>query len=240
MREVSHLGAIPRILLGTSPFLGAGQFGGRAYRYFRKFYGNPQEIIKILDVCWELGVRGIQLLPEEYIVEAIETWMETTGNRIIVIPSVLHVEDLHRLSDLEVVAVLLHASRVDSRNRRILEDFSRSIRDMGFLAGIATHIPYRTISWVHREGIKVDIVMLPINKIRYMMDGPLDEIGSLLREIGCGVIAKKILAAGRIPVHEAIEFVSKLDFVDAVAIGVASIDEAKETFSIARRLLGGR
>jgi hypothetical protein len=31
---------IPRVLLGTSPFLGAGQFGSRAPEYFERFQNS--------------------------------------------------------------------------------------------------------------------------------------------------------------------------------------------------------
>ena len=39
---------IPRILLGTSPFIGAGQFGIRAQFYYEHFYQNPGNIVKIV------------------------------------------------------------------------------------------------------------------------------------------------------------------------------------------------
>jgi len=37
-------------------------------------------------------------------------------------------------------------------------------------------------------------------------------------------------------VKEAIEFVSKLPFIDVIALGVASEEEAIETFTIAKQL----
>jgi len=33
---------IPRVLLGTSPFVGSGQFGTRSPIYYAKFYRNPE------------------------------------------------------------------------------------------------------------------------------------------------------------------------------------------------------
>jgi len=39
---------IPRILLGTSPFIAAAQFGHRARLYQLDLYNNPENILKII------------------------------------------------------------------------------------------------------------------------------------------------------------------------------------------------
>ena len=36
------------MLLGTSPFVGAGQFGTRAWMYYRIFRGHPERIAEII------------------------------------------------------------------------------------------------------------------------------------------------------------------------------------------------
>ncbi|MFQ6074099.1 MAG: hypothetical protein ACE5KC_02655, partial [Candidatus Bathyarchaeia archaeon] len=50
---------IPRILLGTSPFIGSGQFGSRAASYYEHFYGHPENIAKIILAAVDLGVTGV-------------------------------------------------------------------------------------------------------------------------------------------------------------------------------------
>jgi predicted aldo/keto reductase-like oxidoreductase len=47
------------------------------------------------------------------------------------------------------------------------------------------------------------------------------------------IIAKKTLAAGRLPPKEAFQYIASTRCVDAVAVGIASEREAEETFSIA-------
>ncbi|MCD4843866.1 MAG: hypothetical protein K8R25_05200 [Methanosarcinales archaeon] len=37
---------IPQIMLSTSPFIGAGQFGARSMEYKRTFYGQPENRTK--------------------------------------------------------------------------------------------------------------------------------------------------------------------------------------------------
>lgn len=39
---------IPRLLLGTSPFIGAGQFGAKASYYYSTLYKKPHNMYKII------------------------------------------------------------------------------------------------------------------------------------------------------------------------------------------------
>jgi len=51
---------IPQILLGSSPFIGAGQFGSRASFYYYHFYRNPKNIMEIILKAVDLGITGFQ------------------------------------------------------------------------------------------------------------------------------------------------------------------------------------
>ncbi len=46
------------------------------------------------------------------------------------------------------------------------------------------------------------------------------------------VIAKKVLAAGVLKPQEAFDFLKTVEFADSVALGIASVDEANETFNL--------
>jgi hypothetical protein len=63
---------IPRILLGTSPFVGAGQFGARAHEYYSQFYRNPRNITKIILKAANLGIAGIHVRPFNPVFEALK------------------------------------------------------------------------------------------------------------------------------------------------------------------------
>ncbi len=52
----------------------------------------------------------------------------------------------------------------------------------------------------------------------------------MIHELGKTVIAKKVLAAGIMTPDDAFDYLKKLDYVDMVALGIASEDEAEETF----------
>ena len=62
---------IPSVSLGTSPFIGAGQFGPRAEEYYRQFYLNPMNIEAIIKKSTELGVPAVQALTYDKIIKAI-------------------------------------------------------------------------------------------------------------------------------------------------------------------------
>ena len=46
------------------------------------------------------------------------------------------------------------------------------------------------------------------------------------------IIANRTLATGILQVKEAYEFISTIEYVDSVCVGVAKVSEAEETFGI--------
>ena len=83
-----------------------------------------------------------------------------------------------------------------------------------------------------------DIYMVPVNKLGYLMD--CDTYGSderinlnqIIKSLDKTVIAKKVLAAGILKPQEAFDYLKTVEFADIVAIGIASEEEAQETFSL--------
>ena len=54
---------IPIVSVGTSTFIGAGQFGKNARIYRKRFLNNSDEILGILEACYLIGGRGIEVVP---------------------------------------------------------------------------------------------------------------------------------------------------------------------------------
>ena len=48
-------------MLGTSPFIGAGQFGLKALEYYKTFCLKPSNIAKIYREAYQLGIKALQL-----------------------------------------------------------------------------------------------------------------------------------------------------------------------------------
>lgn len=227
---------MPRILLGTSPFLGAGQFGVRAYDYYRKFFRNPNRITELVADCMGIGFNGVQLVAYPQIGEAVRRAEEKTGVRLKVVGSLpfdMPAQSLSYLSNFSTVAALLHGEQTDKLDMEESRAWLKRIEDEGYLAGVVTHNPARTLPLIVEE-LEVDIVMMPLNKVGYMMGGAKgEELIDMVGDADIKIIAMKTLAAGRIKPKEAMEYVFSLKNVASVAVGVASREEAEETFSAA-------
>lgn len=192
----TSLKEIPKVLLGTSPFIGAGQFGLRALKYYEKFYLNPSNIKKIVKKSFEVGVRGIQLLPFKPVINVIDEILSEGLNLKVV--STIMGENLEEIEKLNPVAVLLHAELVDRCNKYVLRELFKKIKLRGYLSGFATHQPLKTLSWIRNTNLEYDIVMVPLNFAGEFIDGELEKLVEILRELGRFTIAKKVLAAGRL------------------------------------------
>lgn len=220
-------------MVGTSPFIGAGQFGDRALAYLRAFYGRPWRIAEVLEAALNSGAEAIQALPEWYVVKAIvEVKLRNPSVRVWAsLPPRRGVQEaLHQFARVDAEAVAIHGAIMDSLDQAVVEAQVDLARSQGFKVGAALHTPYRSLSWLQRSKVKVDFLMIPFNKLGLYMDAKASEIHGLALKLNKPVIAMKVLAAGLLPVREALEFVFSFDPPPSIAIGVASVEEAANTF----------
>jgi len=136
--------------------------------------------------------------------------------------------------------VMLHGQVTDlalsSHNKGILELFLNLIRDNhGLEPMLATHnfgtlLP-QLIDW----GIKVP-VMAPLNQKGFMMKPSQEACLKLVRESGYPIIAKKVLAGGRLSPEEGFGWLADKNFVSAV-VGIGSVPEAYHTLSVGKQAL---
>ena len=234
---------LPVALVGTSPFIGAGQFGPRALALHARFFGKPGAVAEVLEAAIKAGAGGVQALSYPFIVEAIRAVEARMGLELPVVATVGPEDpfsDLRLFDGLDVRAYLLHGALTDSSwpgVERLLEE----ARATGALAGYVSHKPMRMLERIRSGELpRPDLVMIPLNKAGYLMDAPAEELNRALRELGLRAIAKKILAAGRLRPREALEFVLQHDAVVALAVGVSSAREARETFTILTEVLARR
>jgi len=226
---------IPRLLMGTSPFIGAGQFGVKAFKYYMTFYMVPENMVKLFVKSFELGVKAVQLLADKPIKALIEASKRTNVKPFVVYSTDLAddrlIARIKTLEPLEPEVIAIHAEIAD---RRKLDTINRNIKileDHGIVAGLATHQPGVTLKWVEKENVPVEVVLAPLNKIGYAMDPDFNETLEAIKSCSRTVIAIKPLAAGKIKPSEAFEFVYK--YVDSAAVGVVSEEEMRETYEAA-------
>ena len=233
---------IPRTLLGTSPFIGATQFGHRSRLYQLDLYDKPENILKILKKSHELGITGIQLVPYEPVVKALN-WAMDEGYNFNIIGTVrqdCENEDIELLAQLEANAMILHGATTDGLNYDFLAEKLETISQTGAAAGLATHRPFNTTRSLLESSILdlFDIYMVPVNKLGYLMDTDAfiakerAEFRDLINKLNKTIIAKKTMAVGILTPSDAFDFLKTLDYVDLMTVGIASEAEAEETFGL--------
>jgi hypothetical protein len=229
---------IPRVLLGTSPFIAAGQFGERAFGYYRTFFGKPQSVADVVMKSYELGVRGVQLIPYPHVVQAIKMVARRVKDLAVVgtIGPQNPEGDVNVLNDLHAMGMLVHGALTDTHRSDRVNDLLDIIRKTGAKAGIATHRPLSTLSWALEHRLKVDLLMFPFNKLGAFMDSTPDKVLEVATRFQRVLIGKKVLACGSLMPEEALEFIARTK-IDSLALGVSSTEEAKQTLSRALKLM---
>jgi hypothetical protein len=233
--------SIPRTLLGTSPFIGAPHFGHRARLYLMDLYRTPLAMAKIMGRSYELGVRGIQLIPHPPVVEALEIAREE-GFPLEIIATLRpesESEDMAILSDLKASAMLIDPLVTDHRDWDLLGEKLDAIKDTGAVPGLVTQFPFKTTYELIESPVLNDfrMYMVPFNQLGYLMDsdtfGPeaRTEFREMIHKIDKTIIAMQVLAAGIMTPDTAFDYLKTVDYVDMVALGIASEKEAEETFS---------
>ena len=234
---------IPRILLGTSPFIGSGQFGSRAALYYEHFYGHPENIAKIILAAVDLGVTGVQVLPFPPIFSALKAVEREIKQRLTIVGTVGPDDPLgniHAFQRFNTVAMLVHGQITDRRDKRKILELLNEIHAVNRLAGLATHEPFSTLKWLAKTNLDVDLLMLPFNRIGMFMDASPAKVAEAVRRFGKPVIGKKVLAAGYLSPKDALAYVGQVGCLDVVALGVASEEEVKETFTEAINIFSGQ
>lgn len=141
----------------------------------------------------------------------------------------------------EIKAVILHGSLTDLGlafgNKQLFEYFMEHITEnYEVTPGFATHNFGKMVSLFHKWRIEVPLIIAPFNKTGFLMNPSRGECLKKLDDTKSCVMAKKVLSAGRIAPREALEYISHLENIKSIIVGVGSVGEAEETFSVARRL----
>ncbi len=229
---------IPSVSLGTSPFIGAGQFGPRAGEYYKQFYLNPMNIVAIIKKSTELGIPAVQALAYDKIIKAIVHAQIELGLKLsttVTIGVQNWKKELEEVKIIDPAIVFIHARITDLRNFGILKNMIQMIEAKGMIPGCATHNPVRTIPFIEDSGLDIKCYLAPANTTGLLLGEEPERLVELLKNINRTVIAKKVLAAGSVGPEEAFSFVSKLKNVEGITVGIASVEEACETFDIAKR-----
>ena len=184
---------------------------------------------------------GVQPLPYPFLAEAIRMVQRETGTELALVITIgpdQPLRDLRIFDGLDVRAVLTHGSLTDEAPGPELEAILGAVRDEGLPAGYVTHSRMKTLSRISSGMIpRPDLVLLPFNKLGYLMDAPAGQIADAIRHLGVPAMGKKVLAAGRLRPREALEFALRAGVLEGVAIGAVSRAEVEETFGLLAELM---
>lgn len=234
------------IILGTSPFIFAPQFGHRTRLYELDFQKQPENIAEILDKSYELGVHSILLNISDDLLSAIDISIANGCQWKIIGKTDIENFDKY-LSIYEkygATTIILDGFFVDENIENgtydIISEYLNKIKNRGFIPAIETRIPFKNIPKIIESSLMddFDVIMLPLNFYGYMMDCNFlnnenkKVIKKLLSKLDKKIIANRTLATGILKPEEAYKFISGIDNLDGVCVGVAKISEAEETFSI--------
>ena len=222
--------------VGTSPFLGASQFGKNARVYRKKFLNNADAVLEILEASYEVGGRGIEIILAGKVTEAAKIMAET-HNDFVITGSTFPGPDplIKELAELGAKIIFAHgmvADKVDEKLEKLIDE----IESMGILPGIAAHNPVSTLEYAFENIPSVKTFLIPFNARGYLMWNQIELEKIVDSHKNHHFIGMKTLAAGKLNPYKAYEYISEHN-ICCTTIGMVSIDEAKESTEIALKHL---
>jgi len=220
-------------MIGTSPFIGAGQFGLRAPIYRKKFLDHTEKMLEILEASYNAGGRGIEVCIEGCIhtgkiCEAARIMKETHDDYVVTGSTYPGSDPLiEDLIEIEAKIIFVHASVSDRMNNN-LKKLLDSICSRGIIAGIAVHNPISTLTFAFEKLKEINTFLIPFNANGFIM-GNQNTLETLINnKKDCSFIGMKTLAAGNLNPIKAFDYISKHN-ICAVTIGMVTVQEAEES-----------
>jgi hypothetical protein len=237
---------LPLLLFGTSPFMGAGQFGLKGREWYQYFFHHPERMSELFDSFCEQGFPGVHVVGYPTIIEAVRLSKVNypLKTAVSLLPDNWD-ENLELVANLEPEIVFIHGVMTDNYIHKYAEALLscfQAIRDHNAFPGLATHNPYQTLvalqassNPLYQESFGL---LLPINLTGWGMGGSPKEIINLLQKMDeYPIMAMKTLAAGRILPEEALKFVFEVPQIRIAAIGMTNKKEVAQIAAIGQLIL---
>lgn len=248
---------IPQTILGYGPFMAELYYGHRSRLYLEDLYNEPKNAADVIVEAYNHGVRAINLVNDSNLLEAYDIAVSegcemkviaTIGKSDVdylnpnyeVAKEVDWDEDIELFSQYDCPLMLVDEFITDAYDWGLTSRILNRINDAGALSGLVTAFPSKT-SDLLPDNLDMDLFdfyMIPYNSLSYMMDisafnaSQRLEFIEKIKNLNKKIIATRILAAGVLKPKEAFTFYSNVDFVDAICMGVAKVEEASEDFDL--------
>lgn len=227
---------IPLVSTGTSPFIGAGQFGSKAFEWRTRFLNNPMAMFEILEASYGEGARGIEVIPSGKIVEAAQMMCEKYNDYVITGSTNPDKNSgIDVLVEIGTKLIFVHGMVSDNKGRKLL-NLLDEISSNGIIPGIATHEPIPTIKYCIENSLNVKAFLIPFNAYGSFMGDKIKLEEIVDNTTNFNFIAMKTLAAGEIRPDLAFHYISNHN-ISAVTIGMVTPQQAQESTKIALKSL---
>ncbi len=229
---------IPKISIGTSPFMGAGQFGQLGLIWRAEFLQNADKMANLMILSYKVGAKGVEAIPAGQILDAAMRAREKNPD-FTILSSTLWESPANdyligKLIAVDAKIIFLHGSISDQRNINLIRPLLSKIRAAGKIPGMATHYPHRTIPFIHENKLDCAAILLPFN-LRGEFMNDQKGVEQLVDSLDYFFVAMKPLAAGRIPPKKAFPYLGEHN-ISAVTVGMVTEDEIIETVGEARKI----
>lgn len=235
-------------------------YGHRSRLYLDDLYNNPHAAAEVIVEAYNQGIRAINLVNDSHLLEAYDI-AQSQGCEMKVIATIGKSdvdylnpnyevakevdwdEDIELFSKYDCPLMLVDEFIVDGYDWKLTSKILFEINNTGTLSGIVTAFPSKTTDLL-QDNLDMDLFdfyMIPLNSISYMMDinafnaSQRQEFVDRVLSLNKKIIATRILAAGVLKPEESFAFFKNVDYVDAISIGVAKVEEAKDDFSLLKK-----
>ena len=189
-------------------------------------------MLEILEASYEVGGRGIQLIPAGKVTEAAKIMVET-HNDFVITGSTFPGPDplIKELAEIGAKIVFAHGMVADKKDKK-LENLIEDISSRGITPGIAAHNPVSTLEYAFENLSHVKAFLIPFNAQGMFMGDQkkLEKIVDSHKDHH--FIGMKTLAAGKLDPKQAYDYISKHN-ICCTTIGMVSVEEARESTEIA-------
>ncbi len=234
-QQMQRTRQVPPIIHGSSPFIGASQFGEKAYEYYKKFYNNPKLMAELFAYFSEKAYPWVHVIPYPTLIRAVELVRdEMELNVIITIDEIGQIDDI---SDLNPPYVFLHASLADSLSKRIIDKFVEKVKEIDSIPCIATHNPGEVIQRIESNFPEIEAYLSPLNPLGIYMSPNFEltlKALEMAKKNEKKIFGMKVLAAGKLNPEMAFRFAFK--YCDSAIIGFVKKEEIDLAIEAIRKL----
>ncbi|MCC7492773.1 MAG: hypothetical protein IT204_10515 [Fimbriimonadaceae bacterium] len=242
---------VSRLIIGSNTFHGFSHFSKARSEWLRRYF-TPERIYEVLRYCAEQGLNATVSMQRPDYAEVLRAVEADTGVHIVwfATPGGRDTEELKdgicQAAELGAEFCLPHTMWTDARllpARGIIEEAEEVcafIRAQGMRPGWSSHRP-EVVSISDKMGYDIDVYIQIFNSEGFLMHLETDWEATVIRNAKLPCLCIKPLGSGRVMPPTGLSFVyHNIKPVDTVAIGMMSLEEAREDINLARQILAGQ